>query len=129
MKILAIEKEMPGLTNIDFKPHLEAEAQWVWELQQSGIIREIYFRQDRGSAVLVLECKNASEAEAILSTLPLAQKGTGHFRYYSVKSLFGVFPFIQIQKNQINSLRPPNPDGVTNFNLLISGVDVLDRLV
>ena len=89
MKILAIEKEMPGLTNIDFKPHLEAEAQWVWELQQSGIIREIYFRQDRGSAVLVLECKNASEAEAILSTLPLAQKGLVTFDIIPLKAYSG----------------------------------------
>lgn len=89
MKILAIEREMPGLTNSDFKPHLEAEAQWVWELQQSGIIREIYFRRDQGSAVLILECKSTSEAETILSTLPLAQKGLVTFDVIPLKAYSG----------------------------------------
>lgn len=43
MKILAIEKEIEGITADNFKPHLEAEALKVWDLYKKGIIREIYF--------------------------------------------------------------------------------------
>jgi len=73
MKILAIEKEIAGTTPQNFQPHLKAEVQKVWELQQQNIIREIYFRADRSSAVLNLECDIVNEAENILNTLPLVQ--------------------------------------------------------
>jgi hypothetical protein len=75
MKILAIEKEMPGFTAGDFKPHSKAEAAQVWELYQAGIVREVYFRQDRPEAVLVLECASVVEAGQVLNTLPLVQAG------------------------------------------------------
>jgi hypothetical protein len=75
MKILAIEKEIPGLTADDFKPHAKAEAARVWELYQTGIFREFYFRQDRPEAVLILECANVDEANEILNTLPLVKAG------------------------------------------------------
>ena len=74
MKILAIEKDIPGITPDQFKPHLKAEAQRVWELYQSGILRECYFRKDRSSAILILECDSLTEAQDILSTLPLVKE-------------------------------------------------------
>lgn len=75
MKILAIEKEIPGLSTDDFKPHAKAEAARVWELYRAGIFRELYFRQDRPEAVLVLECVNIDEANEVLNTLPLVKAG------------------------------------------------------
>ena len=81
MKILAIEKEFAGKTAEDFKPHLEAEARRVWELYKNGVIREIYFRADRTSAVLILECENLEEAKEILSTLPLVQEDLIYFDF------------------------------------------------
>jgi len=75
MKILAIEKEAEGIPAERFQPHLKAEAARVWELYQAGTIRELYFRQDAHSAVLILECRDAAEAAAALSTLPLVQAG------------------------------------------------------
>ncbi len=75
MKILAIEKEMPGVTEDQFRPHLKAEAARVWKLVQAGQIRELYFRQDRSSAVLMLECEDAKEAGRILNSLPLVTLG------------------------------------------------------
>ena len=53
MKIIALERENPGVTGADFEPHLKAEAAKVYELMQSDVIREIYFRQDRPEAVLI----------------------------------------------------------------------------
>jgi len=75
MKILALEKEIPDTTPEQFAPHLKAEAARVWELYQSGHIREIYFRGDRSEAVLVLECVDADEAEDLLDSLPMVQAG------------------------------------------------------
>ena len=75
MKILAIEKEVPGISPDAFRPHLEAEARKVWELYQDSVIREIYFRQDRSEAVLILECKNVEEAAQHLDALPLVKEG------------------------------------------------------
>ena len=75
MKILAIEKEVPGVADREFKPHLKEEAARVWELYQAGLIRELYFRQDQRSAVLVLECPNVEEARELLNSLPLVKEG------------------------------------------------------
>jgi muconolactone delta-isomerase len=73
MKILAIEKEVPGVKDADYTPHLKAEAARAWELHQQGIIRELYFRADEPSAILILECPTVEEAQGVLSTLPLVK--------------------------------------------------------
>jgi hypothetical protein len=75
MKILAIEKEMPGVREEEFKPHLGAEAAKAWELYQAGVFREMYFRQDWPGAVLILECTDVEQAREALNTLPLVQEG------------------------------------------------------
>ncbi len=74
MKILAIGRDVPGTTDEQFAPHLKAEAARVWELYQSGVLREIYFHQDQPDAVLFLECNTVAEAREILATLPLARE-------------------------------------------------------
>lgn len=79
MKILAIEKEKQGVSPGQFEPHLRHEAEKAWELHQSDVIREIYFRADRHEAVLVLECRDVTEAEGVLSSLPLVQEGLIEF--------------------------------------------------
>ena len=75
MKILALEKELPGGTAEAFQPLLKAEARQIWELQQSGKLREIYFHQTGHTAVLVLECKGVEEARQLLAGLPLVAGG------------------------------------------------------
>jgi muconolactone delta-isomerase len=74
MKVLALETEVPNVTERDLRPHLKAEAFRVWELVQLGFIREIYFRVDARAAVLVLECASRQEAEKTLATLPLVSQ-------------------------------------------------------
>lgn len=73
MKILAIEKEMPGILDADYQPFLEAEARKAWELQQEGLIRELYFT-DEHCAVLVLEARDKAHAREIVGQLPLVQQ-------------------------------------------------------
>ena len=75
MKILALEKEVPGVTDNRFTPEiLHTEARRAWELHQAGMIRELYFLHDRQEAVLILECKDAEEARSVLATLPLVSR-------------------------------------------------------
>jgi muconolactone delta-isomerase len=72
MKILALEKDLPGITESRFTDEiLKDEAARAWQLHQSGVIRQLYFRADRDAAVLILECSGVDEARAVLSTLPL----------------------------------------------------------
>ncbi len=75
MKIIALEQELPGATGEGFAQHVKAEARRAWELVQAGVFREMYFRQDRPEAVLVLECASLGEAREVLGTLPLVQAG------------------------------------------------------
>ena len=76
MKILALEKEVSGVTEDQFTEEiLEAEARKAWELYQSGILRECYFTADTHEAVLLLECEGTDEARRYLSELPLVRAG------------------------------------------------------
>ena len=89
MKILAMEKEVPGVADRDFAPHLKAEAARAWELHQAGVIRELYFRADWPGAVLVLECAGVEEAADVLNTLPLVKAGLIAFDIIPLKAYPG----------------------------------------
>ena len=89
MKILAVEKEVPGVADDTFGPLLKAEAARAWELYQSGVIREMYFRADREEAVLVLECRDVHEAEKQLATLPLVKAGLIAFEVIPLRAYPG----------------------------------------
>lgn len=79
MKILALERDRPGLIEADFQPHLKAEAARAWELHQAGVIRELYFDPREHTAVLMLECARLEDAQAALATLPLVEHGLIEF--------------------------------------------------
>ncbi len=89
MKILAFEVEKPDLTAADFAPYLKAEAQRVWDLQQAGVIREVYFRADQHTAVLMLECATLEDAQAALNSLPLVERGLITFELVPLKPYDG----------------------------------------
>ena len=89
MKILAIERPCQDARADAFQPHLKSEALKVWELSQAGIIREAYFSQDRGEAVLILECRNVMEAREILASLPLVREGLIAFDLIPLRAYSG----------------------------------------
>ncbi len=89
MKILALEREKPGLTAEDFEPHLMGEAQTVWKLMQEGYIREIYFTQEHHTAVIMLETADKTEANKILGKLPLVSAGLIEFDILSLEPYDG----------------------------------------
>ncbi|MFN8208188.1 MAG: hypothetical protein U0T82_12380 [Bacteroidales bacterium] len=83
MKVLAIEKEVEGVQDVDYLPFLEAEAREVWKLKMEDILREAYFT-DNHEAVLILECRNKEEAGELLSRLPLVQQNLISFSLYEL---------------------------------------------
>lgn len=74
MQILATETELKKLSANSDKEILKEEARAVLHLQQKDILREIYFDENH-CAVLMLECTDKTEAEKILSELPLVKNG------------------------------------------------------
>jgi muconolactone delta-isomerase len=79
MKIIAIERELPGAGSADFQALARDEAARAWDLYQEGVVRELYFRADRSEAVLVLECPDVETARRTLATLPLVAQGLIEF--------------------------------------------------
>ncbi|MGD0017867.1 MAG: muconolactone Delta-isomerase family protein [Candidatus Limnocylindrales bacterium] len=90
MRILAIERPVPGVTDDRFTPELAAaEARRAWELHQAGAIRELFFRADEPSAVLMLECSDADEARRGLAELPLVAAGLIDFELIPLRAYPG----------------------------------------
>jgi len=76
MKMLALEREVPGVVDAEFTPELlRSEAEMAWRLHMGGILREVYFSADKREAVLILECSTVEEARASLAELPLVRAG------------------------------------------------------
>lgn len=90
MRILAIERSTPGVSDAQFTPELAAsEALRVWELYQAGTLRDLYFRDDEPSAVLMLECDGLPEAGEVLASLPLVVAGLIEFELLPLRAYPG----------------------------------------
>lgn len=90
MRILALERDIPGATNDAYTAELlRAEALRAWQLYQEGIVRELYFRADRTEAVILLECAGVDEAQAALATLPLVKAGLVVFDFIPLRAYPG----------------------------------------
>jgi len=76
MKMLALEREIPGVADDQFTPELlKTEAGKAWQLHMANVIREMYFSADKHEAVLVMECDSVEDAHRSLSELPLVCAG------------------------------------------------------
>lgn len=62
-----------------YGPHMENEVRHTWEAYKSGVVRDIYFRQDRPGVAIFLECASVEEAKAVLAELPLVVAGLIEF--------------------------------------------------
>jgi muconolactone delta-isomerase len=90
MRILAIERPVPGVSPVQFTPELAtAEDRRVWELHQQGAIRELFFRADEPVALLMLESADVAEARAVLATLPLVLTGLIEFEVVPLRAYPG----------------------------------------
>ncbi len=89
MKILAIEKEISDLTFEKMSPYLKEESLLAWELLKNGFIREMYFRQDQHTVVLMLEAESKEEAEKVIQSLPLVKNGFIEFDLIPLRAYDG----------------------------------------
>lgn len=89
MKILALEHELPGVSAEKFQQFSKAEAAMAWELHQAGAIRELFFRSDRHSAVLVLECPSTEVAASMLAELPFVKNCLIYFELIPLQAYPG----------------------------------------
>lgn len=89
MKILAISHDVPGVPDDAFGPHLADEAARLYELYQSGAVREPYFCHERGCAVLILDCPNIEAARQALGSLPLVREKLIAFDFFQLAAYPG----------------------------------------
>ena len=89
MKILAFERELPNATPEGFQHYAKDEARKAWELYQAGLIRELYFRADQKTVVLVLECASIDNAMNILAKLPYVREELITFDLVPLKAYSG----------------------------------------
>ena len=75
MKILCLDKPLPGASFAKYKPHLVAETRHAWDAYKRGVLRDIYFRLDRPGVAIFLECASVEEAKSVLAELPLVKEG------------------------------------------------------
>ena len=80
MLFLALEVENQPVNWEEISPDvLKAEARRVYDLQQSGLIRQIHFRADTNSAIIEWECDSIQQVKVLTSSLPLVEAGFIHF--------------------------------------------------
>lgn len=74
MKILAIDRFLPGTTMEKVQPHLHEEMKVSWKHYKQGTVREWYFRKDQPGVVLILECNSLEEAQESIDEYPLVKE-------------------------------------------------------
>lgn len=89
MRYLALERELPVLPRADLPDLLRQEAAAVWQLQKTGLLREIWFTTPERHAVLLLECPSAAAAREHLASLPLARAGRVEFVLHELQPYDG----------------------------------------
>ena len=63
MKIIAIEKMLKDVDANKDRQLLMDEARTAWQLQQEGLIRELYFHIEERKAVLIMEARQRTGSE------------------------------------------------------------------
>lgn len=89
MRILCLDIPAAGATPQAYAPHLTAEVLHAWDLYKSGVIRDIYFRQDRPGVAMFLECDSVEDASAAVADFPLAKAGLLTFECIPLGSFAG----------------------------------------
>lgn len=75
MKILCLDRPLPGATFDKYQPHLKDEVRHTWQAYKKGIVRDIYFRQDRPGVAILVECASVDDAKKAFADFPLVKAG------------------------------------------------------
>lgn len=76
----------------DFAPLLESEAERVRGLYAEGKVRNAWSRGDHAGGVLLLECEDAREVDALVASLPLARRDMLEVQIIPVRGYRGFGP-------------------------------------
>ena len=99
MKILAIEKEVPGVDwNAVSKEVMAEEATHIYKMYLSEQLREHYFNDEK-CAVLILECNCKNEAIEILEHLPMVKNNLITFEVMELHPYTGYDRIIKQEKS------------------------------
>jgi hypothetical protein len=86
MQFLTLSRRRSRLClEVDLHRRLEAEAGFVHDLRQAGVIREIWHRVDAPGECLLIEAQSEEAARAVLELSPLV--GTGLFEIDTIVPL------------------------------------------
>lgn len=75
MKFLCLDVPQPGASLDKYQPHMLDEARHCWQDYKRGLVRDIYFRQDRPGVAIIAEADSAAAAKEALGEFPLAKAG------------------------------------------------------
>jgi len=75
MKLLCLDVPQPGAAMEKYAPHMQAEVRHTWNAYKGGLVRDIYFRQDRPGVAIIAEADSVEAAKAALMEFPLAKAG------------------------------------------------------
>lgn len=75
MKFLCLDLPQPGASLEQYQPHMLNEVRHSWQLYKDGLVRDIYFRQDRPGVAIIAEAESMDALKAVLREFPLALAG------------------------------------------------------
>jgi hypothetical protein len=75
MKLLCLDVPQPGAPLEKYQPYMTDEVRHTWSLYKGGIVRDIYFRQDRPGVAIIAEAESVEAAKEALAEFPLAKAG------------------------------------------------------
>lgn len=88
MQVIVILRVRSDATEEQQEKQRKAEAQAVWKLVASGVLRSIHFHDGPG-ALLALETGSKAEAEKIVSALPMVNAGVVTYEILHLKPFVG----------------------------------------
>jgi len=89
MKVLAISQLDPTK---DTSALVAQEGRRVYELYDSGLITDMYWKADNSGAVLILEADDLDHAREQINSLPLVRHAMTAFTYIPIAPLASLFP-------------------------------------
>ena len=87
MKFLAVSQNCGDPT-----PVLAAEGQQMASLVAAGVVEHVYLKTDYSGAVLILEVRDAQQADAELGTLPMVMGGLTNFTVTAIVEAPSLLP-------------------------------------
>ncbi|MBV6625092.1 MAG: hypothetical protein KI793_19555 [Rivularia sp. (in: Bacteria)] len=90
MQFLLIARIPEDVTPEQAKPHLQAEAQKVWENYSTEVVRSIHYIADMSGAVLMCEAESLSAMQKIADEFPMVKAGVLTIEVLPLKAYTGL---------------------------------------